>query len=166
MKKTVLFLLISIFFFVGTLGCSPKSDVSYEILFNGFVTSKPTIEDILPYETIIFENEADWNAFSNKYLPVTRSVATMLKSIDFAKNDLIYTGSISAKADLYSVSSRILGYKIENNLLEPIWDTNFKDRIYAVNDISEYQFIQPFVILSLVKKSEIPNKLQNFYRPK
>jgi hypothetical protein len=155
-----------------TVGCSqnrqsaeidkiPKTDVSYEILFEGFVTTKPSKEDILPEKTIVFGNEADWLAFSDKYLPVTRSVATMFKSIDFEKYNLIYTATISPKADLYATSSKISGYKIENQNMDPIWDTNFKDGVYAVNDVNEYTLIHPFVILSLVEKSEIPKNLKN-----
>lgn len=180
MKKILL--LICCLSLLFTVGCSqnrqsteidkiPKTDVSYEILFKGFVTNKPSKEDILPEKTIVFGNEVDWLAFSDKYLPVTRSVATMFKSIDFEKYYLIYSATISPKADLYGISSKILGYKIENQTIHPIFGKTsleehfkdgFKDMVCAVNEIDECPLVHAFVVLSLVeKKSKIPENLKN-----
>lgn len=94
----------------------------------------------------------------------------MFKSIDFEKYDLIYTATISPKADLFATSLNLLGYKIENQELHPIFEKHslekefkdgFNDMVYAVNDVNECILIHPFVVLSLVEKSEIPENLKN-----
>lgn len=135
-------------------------EIEFEMIYNGFTFFDGSAANTPPLSTYVFTSEEDWDKFNSAYLPGVNNVMTMNRSIDFDKYSLIYTGMIGAKST-YSTSVTIEDYKIENNELKPIFGEN-ENIVYAHNDGD--QFVHFFVILSLVKKDDYSEGLQNIYK--
>ncbi len=172
MRKWLLTFFCIAVFVIG--GCTDKgvkdeatteNNIPFEPLWRGL--SVTTEDHFPPFETFVFLDEETYQEFASTYFSWTDGeITNEVAAIDFSKEAIVYTAGGKARP-FRAVSSEVIGYTIENNRIEPVFDDT--EEVRGVIDIPESvsdELIDIYAIhLGIVKKEELPEQLDNVYRP-
>ena len=171
MKNSLTIILIVSIFTLGGCNKQIKEDKAIDIKeFESFYEGFAVIERDKPYVngTIVIKTEENWNEFVREYLD--RSVIDFAKKhteINFDNNVIIYTGTHGGSNEYYSKINSLLGYKINNKIIEPV-QNNKENGYYAFEMIEDKEIYMSVIIhqlrLVLVDKDKIPNDIENSYQ--
>ncbi|WP_433744697.1 hypothetical protein [Falsibacillus pallidus] len=138
-----------------------RSDIDYEIYFQGFLIEKTPS----PLKIFIFTSQEDWEKFSKKYVEQGQRVASMDRSIEWNKEDLIYFARGGAKDGYVGTSGSFKGYQIKNNRIDVKFENPPQhNQILAVNNSNDDNVSMTYQIWTLVKKSSISKDLVSLYQ--
>ncbi|WP_427339422.1 hypothetical protein [Caloranaerobacter sp. DY30410] len=161
MKLKLKFLIFLISISILITGCTKPSEIDYQLVFKGFVALEDDGREFPPAETLVFENEEQWNDFTSNYLDSLQYILGKLdKYVDFSNGEIIYACKIIMPASGRFNSSAILEkVTLNDNVLDIKWA---KDDIYIVN-LNE-KTIYPFVLLVKIRKNKNLSNLKNIYK--
>ncbi|MTI71578.1 MAG: hypothetical protein FH751_15130 [Firmicutes bacterium] len=141
-----------------------NKNIEYKNLYNGFVIVAGN-ESLPPKETLVFNSKGEWDKFGRENFPGINGIITMFDKIDFSKECIVYTLTISPRSG-YGLSEEIENIFIDNNKLIVKYKTNNTYNIYALNKyIDEYnlKIIHPYINIVKIEKKYIPDDLKNIY---
>jgi len=136
-----------------------KSDIPYEIYFQGFLASK--MQQEVPTGNILFTNQKDWTNFFTKYVWQGQQAASMFREIDWKKEDLIYFARTGAKGWYVGDDGGFLGYSIKDHYLEPKWkNVPQRKETLAVDNVGDDSILISYHLWTIVKKKDMPKGIK------
>jgi len=171
MKKILKIWLVLLLTVLAFTGCSIqtsskkstfKSDIPYEIYFQGFLASKMQ-QEVPTGKIILFTNHKDWFNFYRKYVSRGEDAAAMFREIDWKKEDLIYFARTGAKGWYVGDDGGFLGYSIKDHYLEPKWkNVPQRKETLAVDNVGDDSILITYHLWTIVKKKDMPKGIKNF----
>ena len=133
------------------------------MLYKGFVGLEDDARGFPPTETLVFENEEQWNDFANNYFDMLPSrLGRYNKYVDFSHKKIVCKIIMPTNA-ISNVSANLDKITLNDDILNIEWSQG-NDRIYIISPNDE--IIYPFVFLVTVENNENLSNLKNIYEKK
>jgi len=137
-----------------------KSDIPYEIYFQGFIASKMQ-KEVPTGKILLFTNQKDWTNFFTKYVWQGQQTASMFREIDWKKEDLIYFAITGAKGWYVGDHGGFLGYSIKEHFLDMKWkNVPQRKETLAVDNLGDESIILTYHLWTIVKKKDMPKGIK------